>query len=71
VIIASEMPDVASGATPIAYGNWKKAYTIILRKGLTVQQDPYSLGFCVGFKFEMRIGGAPTCVNAARLLRIN
>jgi hypothetical protein len=35
-----------------------------------MQQDPYSAGFCVLFKFEARIGGAPLCVNAGRLLRI-
>jgi HK97 family phage major capsid protein len=64
------MPDVATGATPIAYGNWKRAYVVVNRKGVTMQLDPYSAGFCSLFKFEARIGGAPVCPNAARLLRI-
>jgi len=69
--IVTQMPDVAAGATPVAFGNWKRAYTIVTRKLPTMQIDPYSAGFCRLFKFEARIGGAPLCPNAARLLRIN
>ncbi|WP_454617539.1 phage major capsid protein [Bradyrhizobium cenepequi] len=71
VKIASQMPDVAPGTTPVAFGNWKQAYTIANRKAVTMLQDPYSAGFCRLFKFEARIGGAVTCANAARLLRVN
>jgi HK97 family phage major capsid protein len=70
VIIATQMPDVAPGAMPVAYGNWQEVYTVVNRKGVTMQQDPYSAGFCVLYKFEARIGGAVTCPNAARFLRI-
>jgi HK97 family phage major capsid protein len=70
VRIASQMPDVAPGSTPIVFGNWRETYMIANRKAVTMQQDPYSAGFCVLFKFESRVGGAVTCPNAARLLRI-
>jgi HK97 family phage major capsid protein len=70
VVIANQMPDVVVGSTPVAFGNWKQAYMMVNRKAVTMQQDPYSAGFCVLFKFEARIGGAPICPNAARLLRI-
>ena len=70
VNIASQMPDVAAGSTPVAFGNWQKTYTIVERKGVTMQVDPYSSGFCSLYKFEARIGGSTTCPNAARLLRI-
>jgi predicted phage gp36 major capsid-like protein len=40
------------------------------RKNVTVMPDPYSAGFCHLFRFEARVGGAVTCPNAARLLRI-
>jgi HK97 family phage major capsid protein len=70
VVIAQQMPDAIAGATPIAYGNWREAYTVVNRKAVTMQQDPYSAGFCVLYKFESRIGGAVTCPAAARLLRI-
>jgi hypothetical protein len=34
------------------------------------QQDPYSAGFGILFKFDARIGGAVVCPAAARLLRV-
>lgn len=70
VQIVTQMPDVAPGATPVAFGNWNDVYMIVQRKAVTMQQDPYSAGFCVLFKFEGRIGGAVICPNAARLMRI-
>jgi hypothetical protein len=45
--------------------------TLVVRKATTVLPDPYSGGgFCQLFRFEARVGGAVTCGNAARLLRI-
>ena len=70
VVIAQQMPDVAPGSIPIAYGNWTEVYMIVNRKNVTMQQDPYSAGFCILYKFESRIGGGVLCPNAARLLRI-
>jgi len=70
VNIATQMPDVLPGNTPVAYGNWKQTYMIVWRKAVTMQQDPYSAGFCVLYKFEARVGGGILCPNAARLLRV-
>lgn len=70
VVIASQMPDVAPGATPVAFGNWRAAYTLVTRSAVTMLTDPYSGGWCTLFRFESRIGGAVTCGNAARLLLI-
>jgi HK97 family phage major capsid protein len=68
--IVTQMPDIAPGAVPVAFGNWAKAYTIVWRKAVTLQVDPYSANFCTLFKAEARVGGGCTCPNAARLLRI-
>jgi HK97 family phage major capsid protein len=65
--IVSQFPDVAPG---VAFGNWRAAYTIVDRKAVTPIADPYSAGWCTLLKFDARIGGAVTCSNAARLLRI-
>jgi HK97 family phage major capsid protein len=70
VNLAQMMPDVAPGATPIAYGNWQLVYMVVNRKAVTMQQDPYSAGFCILYKFESRIGGGVLCPNAARLMRV-
>jgi HK97 family phage major capsid protein len=64
------MPDAVAGATPVAYGNWNQTYMVVNRKGVTMQNDPFSAGFCHLFKFEARIGGGVVCPGAARLLRI-
>jgi HK97 family phage major capsid protein len=70
ITIASQMPDAAAGATPVAFGNWKAAYTLVNRRATTMVADPYSGGWCTVFRFDARIGGAVTCPNAARLLRV-
>jgi len=68
--IVTQMPDVAPGTTPIAFGNWPEVYMVVNRRAVTMQQDPYSAGFCILYKFEGRIGGGIICPSAARLLRI-
>lgn len=70
IVIATQMPDVAPGSTPIAYGNWKEVYLIVWRRAVTMTQDPYSAGWCILFRFDARVGGGVKCPNAARLLRI-
>src|SRR5262249_33616450 len=64
-VLNNLMPDVAAGATPIAFGNWNQAYIIVNRRGVTVQNDPFSAGWCNLFKFDARIGGSVVCPNAA------
>jgi HK97 family phage major capsid protein len=69
-VIVSQFPDVLPGATPIGFGDWKAAYTIVNRRATTMVTDPFSAGFCTLYKFSARVGGATTCPNAVRLLRI-
>jgi HK97 family phage major capsid protein len=68
--IVTQMPDCVPGATPVAYGNWVLVYMIVNRKVFQMLMDPYSLGYCVQYRFEARIGGNIICSNAARLLRV-
>jgi len=70
VRIVTQMPDVAPGTTPVAFGNWPATYLVVRRTGVTMMPDPYTLPYCTMFRFETRIGGAIICPNAARLLRI-
>jgi len=70
IVIASQFPDVAPGACPVAFGDWKNAYMVVTRNATSMLVDPYSAGWCTLMKFEARVGGAPTCPNAARLLRV-
>jgi len=70
ITIVSQMPDCVPGATPIAFGDWRAAYTLVNRAATTITADPFSAGWCILWKREARLGGAVTCGNAARLLRI-
>jgi HK97 family phage major capsid protein len=70
VRVVAWMPDVVAGATPIAFGDWERAYMIVRRAPVIFQTDPYSLGWCTQFRAETRIGGAVVCQAAAVLLRV-
>jgi HK97 family phage major capsid protein len=70
IVIATQFPDIAPGSTPIFFGNLRECYTLVTRRALTLQPDPYSAQWCMLFRFDARIGGAPLCPNAGRLLRI-
>jgi len=70
VVIATQMPDCSPGSTPIAVGDWKRAFTIVTRKAPTISVDPFTAGFCLLYAAEARVGSGATCPNACRLLRI-
>ena len=69
-MLAPGMPNVETGSTPVAFGNWRQAYMVVNRRAVTMQVDPFSAGWCTLFKFDARIGGGVICPGAARLLRI-
>lgn len=68
--LVTQMPDVLPGSTPVAFGSWKDGYMLVTRSGLTMRPDPFTAGFCTLYRFEARVGGAVTCGNAIRLLRV-
>jgi len=43
VLIAEDMPDIASDATAIAFGDFTKGYTIAERPDMRILRDPFSL----------------------------
>jgi len=42
-ILANSMPDIAANAFPVAFGDFRRAYTIVDRIGLTVVRDEFTL----------------------------
>jgi HK97 family phage major capsid protein len=64
---AEDMPDFASGAVPLAFGDWKQGYTIVDRLGLSVLRDPYTNKPYVGFYIRKRTGGDVTNFDAIKL----
>src|SRR5262249_42227746 len=70
LIPCSQFPNIERGAIPLIALNPRAAYTLVTRRSTSLQVDPYSFGYCTGFKFDTRVGGACTCPNAARALVI-
>lgn len=54
---ADDMPAVAAGTLPIAFGNFRSAYTVVDRLGISTLRDPYSAKPFVEFYSRRRVGG--------------
>ena len=70
VIEAEDMPDVAAGALPIAFGNFQAGYLIAERNQTTILRDPYSNKPYVQFYATKRVGGQLLDSDAIKLLKI-
>ncbi len=64
-----DMPDVASGATAIAFGDFRRGYLIADRAGVKVVRDPYSSKPFVLFYTTKKVGGGVQDFNAIKLLK--
>lgn len=63
------MPDIASAAYPIAFGDWKRAYYVLDRMGSTLLQDPYTSKPNVLFYITKRVGGGVRDHKAYKVLK--
>lgn len=71
--IMPDLDDIAANAYPVVFGDFKKAYEIVDRRGLTVTRDPYSLASSqkVRFVFTKRTGGGVILKEALAKLKIS
>lgn len=65
-----QMPDIAADAKAIAFGNFKRGYTIVDRIGTRILRDPYTNKPFVGFYTTKRTGGMLANSQAIKLLQI-
>jgi HK97 family phage major capsid protein len=70
VVEAEDMPDVAGGAYPIAFGNFRHGYLIAEHSATRVLRDPFSNKPFVHFYATKRVGGQVLDSNAIKLLKI-
>lgn len=68
--IDDSMPDIGAGKYPIAFGNFKRGYTIVDRVGIRVLRDPYTNKPYVHFYTTKRVGGGVTKYEAIKLFKI-
>ncbi len=69
VLIAEDMPDAGTDATPIAFGDFGAGYTVAERPDLRVLRDPFSAKPHVLFYATKRVGGAVSDFAAIKLLK--
>lgn len=70
VEIDENMPDIAAGSTPIAFGDFYSGYVINDRIGTRILRDPYTNKPFVMFYVTKRVGGGVLDPNAIRLMKI-
>lgn len=66
---AEDMPVKAANSLSIAFGNFKRGYTIVDRVGMRMLRDPYSNKPYVGFYTTKRVGGAVVNSEAIKLIK--
>ncbi len=69
VLVCEDMPDIATGADAIAFGDFSAGYTIAERPDLRVLRDPFSAKPHVLFYATKRVGGDVSDFAAIKLLR--
>jgi len=70
VVEAEDMPDIAAGAFPIAFGNFRHGYLIAESGATQILRDPYTNKPFVHFYATKRIGGQVLDSAAIKLLKI-
>ena len=64
---ADDMPGVAAGALPVAFGDFAAGYTVVDRLGIRTLRDPYTADPFVLFTTRARVGGDVTDFEAFAL----
>jgi HK97 family phage major capsid protein len=65
-----DMPSEAAGAKPLAYGDFRRAYTLVDRLSMQLLRDPYTQATAGNIRFIMRrrIGGQVVLAEAIRVM---
>ncbi len=71
VLIAEDMPDIATDAYAIAFGDFAAGYTVAERPDLRILRDPFSAKPHVLFYATKRVGGDVSDFAAIKLLKFS
>ncbi|MCC2646867.1 MAG: Phage prohead protease and phage major capsid protein [Rickettsiaceae bacterium] len=69
VVTCADMPDIAEGSLSIAIADFKSAYKIVDRSGMSIVRDPYTEKPFVKFYAARRVGGEVVNSKAIKLLK--
>jgi HK97 family phage major capsid protein len=70
VVDMPDMPAVAAGATPLAFGDMRETYLIIDRVGFRLLRDPYTNKPFIAFYCTKRVGGGVKNPDAMKVMTI-
>jgi HK97 family phage major capsid protein len=69
IVEAEDMPVVAADSLSVAFGDFRRGYTIVDRIGTRILRDPYTNKPYVGFYVTKRVGGMVVDSQAIKLLK--
>lgn len=69
VALADDMPVLASNSLSIAFGDFRRGYTVVDRLGITTLRDPYSAKPFVEYYTRKRVGGDVVDFDAFLLMK--
>lgn len=69
VIVDDYMPAMGSNSYSIAYGNFKRGYRIVDRRGIALIRDSLTTKGTTKFNFRKRVGGAVINFEAIKLMK--
>ena len=69
VEVDDNMPAVAAGSLSVAYGNFKRGYTIVNRSGTVLIRDNITAKGTTKFNFRKRVGGGIRNFEAIKLMK--
>jgi len=70
VAVDDNVADVGAGAFPLAFGDFRRGYLIVDRRGVRVLRNPYKNEGFVTFYTTKRVGGGVSHFEAIKLLKI-
>jgi HK97 family phage major capsid protein len=69
VVRCEDMPTIAASSLSVAFGDFREAYTIVDRLGITLLRDQYTAKPFVKFYTRRRVGGAVLNFEAVKLMK--
>lgn len=71
LVMAQDMPTIATGSLSLAFGDFAEAYQIVDRIGIRTLRDPYTDKPYIKFYSTRRVGGAVTNTEAIKFLKFS
>lgn len=69
VVVDDNFADIAANSLSIAFGNMKRAYTIVDRRGIAIIRDNVTKKGTTKLHFSRRVGGGITHFEAVKLMK--